>query len=106
MHDRQAILDHITRTIVERFSPRRIVLFGSQARENAGEDSDYDIFVEMETELRPWERGAQVSLALFPRSFPLDVVVYTPAEVARLRRRVGSLLRAIEAEGSVLYERH
>jgi len=35
----------------------------------------------------------------------MDVVVYTPEEVKRLRSVHGTLLSVIEAEGKVLYER-
>lgn len=54
------LLDQITRAIVERFQPKRILLFGSRARGDARPDSDVDIFVEMETQARPPERAAQV----------------------------------------------
>lgn len=101
----EQIIDDIMRTIVARFRPQRIVLFGSHARGDATEDSDFDIFVEMESHKSPPDRGADVSLALTPRQYSLDVVVYTPAEVEQLRGRVGSLLSVVEEEGRVLYER-
>ncbi len=98
------ILDHVTRTIVERFHPRRILLFGSRARGESSPDSDLDIFVEMESSASPPERAIQVSSVFGLRPWPLDVVVYTPQEVRRLRHVHGTLLSAIEAEGRVLYE--
>jgi len=39
------------------------------------------------------------------RPWSLDVVVYTPEEVERLRGIHGTLLSVIEAEGRLLYER-
>src|SRR5688572_24890642 len=60
------VLARITRTIVDGLRPRRIVLFGSRARGNAAPDSDYDIMVEMETDLRSSERIGAVA-DLFPR---------------------------------------
>ena len=98
-------LEAITRTIVERFQPRRIILFGSQARGEARPDSDIDLFVEMETSRRPPERSAEISAAFGLRSWSMDVVVYTPGEVARLRPISGNLLSIIEREGRILYER-
>lgn len=99
------LFEHITRTIVEKFNPRRIVLFGSHARGEAKADSDLDIFVEMETEARPPDRAVQISSAFGLRPWSMDVVVYTPEEVGRLRGIHGTLLSLIEAEGKLLYER-
>jgi predicted nucleotidyltransferase len=99
------LLEQITQTIVDRFHPRRIVLFGSHARGEARADSDLDLFVEMESAASPPERAVQVSAVFGLRPWPLDLVVYTPEEVERLRGLNGTLLSAIEAEGKVLYER-
>ena len=98
------LLEQGTRTIVERFHPKRIVLFGSHARGDAGSDSDLDVFIEMQTSQRPPERAIEVSAAFGLRPWPLDVVVYTPEEVQRLRGVSGTLLSVIEKEGKVLYE--
>jgi predicted nucleotidyltransferase len=98
-------LEDITKTIVRKFQPVRVVLFGSHARGDADEESDLDLFVEMETDLSPPERVIAVSAAFGLRTWPMDVVVYTPAEVERLSSIRGTLLSIIEAEGKVLYER-
>ncbi|HET8761619.1 MAG TPA: nucleotidyltransferase domain-containing protein [Nitrospiria bacterium] len=100
----QKLLEKVTNTIVERFHPRRIILFGSRARGEARPDSDVDLFVEMESTRRPPERAIEVSSVFGLRPWPLDVVVYTPDEVKRLRRVRGTLLSVIEREGTVLYE--
>jgi predicted nucleotidyltransferase len=99
------LIDRITHTIVERFHPRRVILFGSRARGSVGPDSDVDIFVEMDTNVPPPERAAQVSSVFGLRPWSLDLVVYTPEEVARLRGINGTLLSVVEAEGQILYER-
>jgi predicted nucleotidyltransferase len=99
------LLEQIKRTIVERFHPRRIILFGSQARGDATSESDLDLFIEMETSERPPARAVEVSSVFGLRPWSLDIVVYTPEEVRRLRNINGTLLSMIEAEGKVLYER-
>jgi predicted nucleotidyltransferase len=98
-----ALIGDIVRALVERFHPRRVLLFGSRARGTHRPDSDIDLFVEMPTNRRPPERCEDV-LALFGlRPWSLDVVVYTPEEVERLRGQQGTLLSVIEAEGRVLH---
>jgi predicted nucleotidyltransferase len=99
-----ALLEHVTKTIVERFRPRRIMVFGSHARGEAGPDSDLDLFIEMDTSRRLPERAIEVSEVFGLRPWPMDIVVYTPEEVRRLRHINGTLLSVIEKEGKVLYE--
>ncbi|MDP1591073.1 MAG: nucleotidyltransferase domain-containing protein [Prosthecobacter sp.] len=99
-----ALLDHVTKAIVDRFHPKRIMVFGSHARGDARPDSDLDLFVEMDTLRRPPERAIEVSEVFGLRSWPMDIVVYTPEEVRRLRHVSGTLLSVIEKEGKVLYE--
>ena len=101
----QELIDEVVHTIVERFHPLRIVLFGSYARGDAGPDSDLDLFVEMESNLRPLDRNVSVASLFSNRRWPLDVFVYTPEEVAAHRGRVGNLLAYVEGEGKLLYER-
>ena len=94
----------VTRTIVERFHPRRVVLFGSHARGDADQDSDLDLFIEMETSRRPPERAIEIASVFGLHPWPMDIIVYTPEEVRRLRAMHGTLLEEIEREGRVLYE--
>ena len=101
----QALIDDVVRRIVERFRPKRIVLFGSHARGDAGPESDIDLFIEMESDQRPIDRAVDVLRLFGLRRWGLDVFVYTPAEVAAHRGRIGSLLAYVDAEGKVLYER-
>jgi predicted nucleotidyltransferase len=98
-------LSTITEKIVSEFHPERIVLFGSQASGTARAESDIDLFIEMHTTLRGPHRGARVASIFGLRDWPLDIVVYTPEEVRRLRSVRGTFLECIEREGRVLYER-
>ena len=99
------LLADITRRIVERFDPRRIVLFGSRARGDSRPDSDIDLFIEMDSPKRPSDRAIDVLKLFGLRLWSMDVLVYTPDEVRASRGRPGSLVQSIEAEGRVLHER-
>ena len=91
--------------IVRAFAPRRIILFGSHARGEAKPDSDIDLYVEMETDLRPPARAAAVAALFGLRTWSMDVLVHTPEEAKRLSRQPASFLSRIQAEGVVLHER-
>ncbi|OFW21465.1 MAG: hypothetical protein A3H97_16005 [Acidobacteria bacterium RIFCSPLOWO2_02_FULL_65_29] len=100
----QELIDDVVHRIVERFHPQRIVLFGSRARGDAGPESDIDLFIEMESDLRPIDRAVEVASLFDHRRWGLDVFVYTPDEVVAHRGRIGNLLSYVDAEGKVLYE--
>lgn len=100
-----ALIDRVTRTIVERFNPKRIVLFGSHARGDADPESDLDLFIEMESTKKPPKRVMEVSKVFGLRDWPMDLFVYTPEEVERFRGVIGTLVSIVDAEGKVLYER-
>jgi uncharacterized protein len=97
-------LEDIAQKIVASFRPRRIVLFGSQARGDGGPGSDVDLLIEMESELSPAERIRAVDRLFNPRTWPMDVVVFTPAEADQQRASRNSLVQIAEREGKVLYE--
>src|SRR5450759_378716 len=80
-----------TRTIVERFAPERIVLFGSRARGDHQPESDYDLIVVLDTPLARGERDRPIRDALHGAEHHVDVIVYTPAEFERSRYDVGAL---------------
>lgn len=99
----EALIQHITRTIAEQFHPRRIILFGSQARGDAKPDSDIDLFIEMETEHKI-KTAAAISLVFGLRNWGMDLIIYTPEQVAQYTGQVGTILYVAETEGKVLYE--
>ncbi len=84
--------------------PERIILFGSIARGDADQYSDYDVIVIQQTE-RPFvQRLLQVG-ALLTITSRVDLLVYTPAEFQRMIEEDNPLIRKALEEGVTLYER-
>ena len=92
-----------SRRIAERFKPRRIILFGSYAYGKPTEDSDVDLFVIMPPHSRELEKAVEIRLAV-EGTFPMDVVVRTPANVRKRLAKGDPLVTEILEKGRVLYE--
>ena len=92
--------DVITNTLLP-YKPRKIILFGSQARGTATDKSDVDICVVIET-TRKHELTAELYIALDLEA-PVDIIVYTPAEWESCLADRTSFAYKIDTEGVVLY---
>ena len=97
----QAIAD----AIAKYFDPEKIILFGSYASGQPTPDSDIDLLVIMNT-FEPRHRRA-VPLRLLFRPFPcsMDILVFTPEEVAYWNGTVNHIITESMESGRVLYER-
>ena len=102
----QDIVDRIIETISTAFRPRRIVVFGSQARGDASDDSDLDLLVEIETDVSRREQARRIRRVFDPYPCPMDIVVYTPAEVKHWSQVPASLVATAFREGRIVYERN
>jgi len=90
--------------IVAALQPHKIVLFGSYAYGNPTPDSDVDLLIVWDTDKPRRERVVAVSLALYPRRFPVDILVKTPRELEEELPH-NFFLREILEKGVVLYAR-
>jgi predicted nucleotidyltransferase len=98
-------LPQAVKKIVSEFKPEKIILFGSYAYGDPTPDSDVDLLVILDTEQPRKERVVAVSLLLYPRPFPLDILVKTPQEVREELDKGNFFTREIVTRGKVLYER-
>jgi len=80
-----ALLEEITRAIVETAKPRKVVLFGSRARGNAHPESDIDILVIEDEPFGPQrsrrKEMARLWHALSRFDMAKDTLVYAAEEV-------------------------
>lgn len=95
----------MVRRIVERFRPVRVILFGSQARGEAGPWSDVDLLVVLEEVANKRQSMVEILRALGDLPVCKDVLVTTPEEISRRGHVVGDVLRSALREGNVVYER-
>ena len=89
--------------IKAQFQPQKIIIFGSYAWGKPSEDSDIDLFIVMESDMRRDERARQIQKIFSDRTFPLDIIVYTPEEVEQSLGRGNLFIKEILARGGVLY---
>ena len=89
--------------LLRRYEPERIILFGSQARGEADEHSDYDLIVIKRTDRSFLERLRDMVPYLVQFSRPAEILVYTPDEYERMGET--GLGWIVKQEGVTLYER-
>ena len=97
-----AQIQHVTDEIARKFSPDKIILFGSYAYGTPTEDSDVDLLVVMPFEGKSVYKAIEIEGAVRPR-FAMDLLVYTPQ---KLRERIAwndFFLREITEKGETLY---
>lgn len=104
IHASDSVVGEIVQRLVAALSPERIYLFGSQARGEAGPDSDYDLLVVVRTSTLPRYRRDQAAFeALLGVGVAKDVLVLTHDEFERQRTVVCSLPAMVAREGVLLY---
>jgi predicted nucleotidyltransferase len=90
--------------LVEAASPRRIILFGSYATGDVGDDSDLDFIV---LEDRVDDRRAEIVRllrVLEPHEIPADVFVASPEFYEDWKDVPGTMLYEAARTGRVVYE--
>ena len=83
--------------------PKKIILFGSRARGDFLEDSDYDILIVSEYfEGMHYHDRIVGMLSLMKKSLPIDLICMTPKEFNKKKREL-SIVREADKEGKVLF---
>jgi len=99
----QAAIDEVVRRIAEESRPERIILFGSYAYGQPKPDSDVDLLVVMETSLSEAEQAARICQSI-DYHFGLDLIVRSPATLARRLALGDAFLAEVTRKGKVVYE--
>jgi predicted nucleotidyltransferase len=95
----------ITKRIVSRFEPEKIILFGSFAQGKAGPDSDIDLLVIMPVAGSKRKKAVEIGVELHDINVAKDVVVVRPEEFEWRKDIVGTIEWPAAHKGKILYER-
>ena len=98
-------LPEVVRRLSAALRPEKVILFGSYAYGEPTPDSDVDLLVILESNASATERYLAVSRLLYPRPFPVDILVRTPQEIEQALHTGDTFLTQIVTQGRVLYER-
>ncbi len=103
----QKELDKLSKQIIEKYRPEKIVLFGSLAEGNLREGSDIDLLVIKESDKDYWERAEEIAgiLGDVRLDVPKDVLNITPKELRHRLSVNDCFMGKIINKGKVIYEK-
>ena len=96
-------IDQVVSTIVQNIHPDKVILFGSYANGNPGEDSDLDLLVIKDMPQKRIQRGREIRKHLRGTGIPIDLLVYTPQEIEEWSDTKAAFITQIVDQGQVLY---
>jgi predicted nucleotidyltransferase len=95
----------IVERVVSRFSPEKIILFGSYAQGNTGPDSDLDLLIAMPVNGSKLQKAVEIGVALHDIAIAKDLIVVTPQKFEWRKDVIGTIEWPAARQGKVLYAR-
>jgi uncharacterized protein len=96
-------LDAVVAAIVERVQPELVLLFGSRARGDAHEHSDYDLMLVVRDDGDAERCSTSANEICFQLKLPVDILVRKTSEYLRWQNDPGFLDWLVSREARVLY---
>ena len=97
------ILKSIVSRITETVQPDKIILFGSRARGDARNSSDFDIMVIKKDVPHRRRLAQEIHRLLHGIPAGVDIIVETPEHLKKVQNRPGLVYETIFSEGIVIY---
>jgi predicted nucleotidyltransferase len=102
--DGDAVVAEIVRRLVAAYDPERVYLFGSAARRESDQDSDYDVLLVVPDDASPERvRSRRAYEALWGIGAAVDVLVWRRSAFDRRAEVPTSLPAAVLREGHLLH---
>ena len=98
-------LKKVVDIIVRDFAPDKIILFGSRARGDFNNDSDYDLLVLKENVPHRRKMAQEIIRDMRGSCVPLEIIVETPNHYKELSANQFMIYKTINEEGKVVYEK-
>lgn len=95
-------IDSITKQLIQKYKPEKIILFGSAVKGPMTHDSDLDFFIVKDDKKDHYHRIVEV-YGLVDKDIAADFIVYTPQELSERLRLGDPFIESIVSEGRVLY---
>ena len=107
MADMNKELIKVINIIIKNLLPQKIVLFGSQAKNKARKDSDFDIFILVKNikNSREAEKNLYYQMVKENISIPMDLIVDTVDKFERLKSNKYLIYNQIEKYGKTIYDK-
>jgi len=97
-------IKRLTELLIEAAKPNRIIMFGSRARGEAGEDSDLDVMVVEEAVSDRVGEMVRLNRLLRSSDIPVDLLVVSAEKFNYWCDTPGNVYFEAATEGEVLYE--
>lgn len=97
-------LRRLTELLAQAARPRYIILFGSQARGEASEESDFDVMVVEPEVANRGQEMVRLSRLLRPLDIAVDLLVVSAEKFEYWRDTPGNVYFEAASEGKILYE--
>ena len=97
-------IKRLTELLIKAAKPNRIIMFGSQARGEAGEDSDFDVMVVEDSVSDRVGEMVRLNRLLRSLNIPVDLLVVSAEKFNYWCDTPGNVYFEAATEGEVLYE--
>lgn len=103
--DMKKVIENMVDILIDKYSPEKIILFGSYVQGKTNHDSDIDLLIVKKTSDRFLDRWSTVHAILSGThpSIPLDTLILTPTELKKRLEIGDQFISDIIENGQVLY---